>query len=178
MEHNVRGCSRRPCCSMWVCVSLLWDYEHRSGTTRFHTARLPKKLTNRQQPDRRTQLDTDRHATATPLCGPTRYDLHLTDGTERKRRTRKKKRRAGQRGNEEDRRSSCLFALNWLVSPLCWILTGCACCYDPSACSPMARGGGTTQQARGRGAGEGWGALRDEGGPGGQGERAGADWGL
>lgn len=65
-----------------------------------------------QQPDRQTQLDTDRHTTATPLCGPTRYDLHLRDGTEKKRRTRAKKKRTGQTENEEDRRGSCLFALN------------------------------------------------------------------
>lgn len=47
---------------------------------------------------RLTQLDTHRHATATPLCGPTRYDLHLRDGRVRKRTTRAKKRRDRQTG--------------------------------------------------------------------------------
>lgn len=45
--------------------------------------------------------------------------------------------RAGPRGNEADGRRCCLFLP-------CWILTGCACCLDLSACSPMARGGGKT----------------------------------
>lgn len=120
-----------------------------------------------QQPAIQTQLDTDRHATATPLCGPTRYDLHLRDGTERKRRTRAKTKRAGQRGNEEDRRGSCLFAPNWLVSPLCWILTGCACCLDPSACFPMAgEEGWHTKPGEG---GKGLRVLRGVGGKGGEG---------
>lgn len=60
-----------------------------------------------------------------------------------------------------------------LVSPWSWILTGCACCLNPSACSPLARGGGMTHQAWGRG--QGWGVLW--GLPGGR-KRAGADWGL
>lgn len=51
---------------------------------------------------RLTQLDTDRHATATPLCGPTRYDLHLRDGRVRKRTTRAKKRK--ERPTEGERR--------------------------------------------------------------------------
>ncbi len=147
-----------------MCVSLFCLCEHRSGTQQDFTQCVCQKLS--QQPDRQTQLDTDRHATATPLCGPTRYDLHLRDGTERRRRTRAKKKRAGQWGNEEDRRSSCLFALNCLVSPLCLILTGCACCLDPSACSPVVRGGGTTHQAWGRGQGRG---AQRGGWPGGEG---------
>lgn len=40
-----------------------------------------QKHSDSHQPDTHTQLDTGRH-TATPLCGPTRYDLHLRDGTE------------------------------------------------------------------------------------------------
>lgn len=107
-----------------MCASVLFVYERRSGnTTTFHTVRLPKNsLTVSSQTDRQTQFDTDRHATATPLCGPTRYDLHL------KRRYREEEEDEGkegerftvQSGNEEDRRSSrLLFALNCLVSPLC-----------------------------------------------------------
>lgn len=68
---------------MWMCVCLC------CACVSMHTERTQQpswsvcqKHSDSHQPDTHTQLDTDRHATATPLCGPTRYDLHLRDGTE------------------------------------------------------------------------------------------------
>lgn len=77
MEHNLCGSSWRQRFVKCECVCLCHENAHRSGTQQDFTLYVCQKLTNGRQPDRQTQLDTDRHATATPLCGPTRYDLHL-----------------------------------------------------------------------------------------------------
>lgn len=160
MEYNLCGSSWRlhfvKCervCLCRVCVSMCTDQEHNKTS---HDAFAKSSRTVSSQTDKwsYTQTDTPRQP---HFVEPTRYDLHLRDDTEIRRRTRVKKKRAGQRGNEEDRRGSCLFALNCLVSPVCWTLTGCACCLDPSACSPVAKGGGSTRQVWGRGQGQGMG---------------------
>lgn len=91
-------------CFVKCCCVCSWEYSHQSETQDSHGVFAK----NTQLPARQTMLDTDRHTTATPLCGPTRYDLHLRDGTERKR-MREKTKRAGQRGNAADRTHSCLF---------------------------------------------------------------------
>lgn len=90
------------CMPPWACAPI-------GNTTRLHAVCLPKTL----RPARLRQLDTDRHTTATPLGGPTRYDLHLRDGTERERKTRTKKKRAGER--EMKKRGRAPVCLLWLA---------------------------------------------------------------
>lgn len=158
---------------MWMCVSLLCLCGHRSGTQQDFTRCVCQKLTDSQQPDRQMQLDTDKHATATPLCGPTRYDLHLRDGTERGRGGRGRRKRELDSGGMKRAGEApvCLLwtALFlpcvefWQAAPAVWIR-------QPSL--PWSGEEGRHVKSGEGGRGEG---LR---GVGGQGERAGADWGL
>lgn len=105
--------------------------------------------TVRSQPDSHSQTQTDTLRTYRVWSSSKRRNREEEEDEGRR------KEESWTEGEWEGSRRSCLFALNCLVTRLCWILTSCACCLDPSACSPVARGGGTTSHAWGRGQGAG-----------------------
>lgn len=78
MEHNVRGCSRRPCCSMWVCVSLLGDYNN--GNNKISHSAFAKK-THQQAAARQT--DAVRHR-QTRHSNPTLWTYQVWSSSNRR----------------------------------------------------------------------------------------------